>query len=380
MKVAINISQLSPGRPEGVVTYAKQLIACLSDICSEGELVVIKQRGLDIGKTSTKVKFIEINPPSIIERLSDKLIAASHVYLITPRAKKLAKILKINHIDIIHYPFSTIPPGELKLSAPKVLSIMDLQHEYFPELFSAIDLRNRNELFGQSAICANRIITIANFTKKTIVEKLSIPGSKIDTIHLAGDLSENPKEVPNLPNEYMLFPAADWRHKNHMRLFDALAGLKAQGFKGKLVLTGFRAGNAARLDEHIEELGLKDDVIDLGPVSFDELAYVFGRAKMLIYPTLFEGFGLPALEAMSVGLPVACSNTTSLPEIVGDAAETFNPESVDAIAASIQKVWSDDDYRATLIKRGYKQAAKFSWENTAKQTYEVYRKVYEQTK
>jgi glycosyltransferase involved in cell wall biosynthesis len=377
--VAINVSQLSPGRAEGVVTYMKQLIGGLQKVCADGQLIIIAQPGMDLGPiNSKKVQVIDLPAASTPERIANKLMSISKLRITTPRTKKLQAILNQNNVDIIHYPFSTIPPSDFKLTTPIILSIMDVQHEFLPELFTKSQLANRRASFGPSAKRADYCISISDYTTQSVVKFFGMDVGKITTVPLAGDVSTSPKVPSGLPSEYMYLPAGNWAHKNHRRLFEALAQLKTEGFTGKVVLTGLRSADKIDLPALAAELGVADLVVDKGQVSFDEVAGIYSKAKMLVYPTLFEGFGIPALEAMSVGLPVACSSTTSLPEIVGDAAETFNPESVDEIAAAIQKVWSDDTYRATLIKQGHVQAAKFSWKQTAKQTYQVYKDVYEQ--
>lgn len=381
MKIAINLLQLSPGRTEGVVTYVRELVRLLPNYMEDNELYILQQPGLKFeGIDTSRVNIVRLERPLFIFRAIGRLLAMAGLKFPFSYKNRVQSIIDRNDIDIMHYPLSAIPPEDMELKVKVVLSIMDLQHEYYPELFSAIDLKSRRAIYERSAKRADHIISISGFTSKSIEEKFNITDDKITTVPLAGGLSASPYRVGGLPKDFMLLPAADWHHKNHIKLFDTFKLIKNQGFEGKLVLTGFRSSNATALHEHIKALGLGKDIIDLGPVSFDQLAYIFKQARMLIYPTLFEGFGIPALEAMSVGLPVACSNTTSLPEIVGNAAETFDPESTDEIAAAIMKVWSDEAYRAKLVERGYKQAAKFSWENTAKQTYQVYKDVYEQTK
>jgi len=381
MNVALNLLQLSPGRTEGIVTYVRQLAALVPEPMGENRLIILQQPGLDLGSIDTnKIKVICLERPRIILRIIGRGLTLLGLNSPFTFKNRIHSIIDRNKIDIVHYPFSSIPAEDMELNSKIVLSIMDLQHEYLPELFSTKELKSRRAVFLKSAQKADIIISISDYTKKTIVEKFNIPEAKITTIPLAGDTSPTPKNVAGLPNDYMFFPAADWHHKNHMKLLEALGQLKNNGFNGKLVLTGHRSEKAEAIHTKIAKLGLTDDVIDLGSVSFDELAYVFSKAKMLIYPSRFEGFGIPPLEAMSIGLPVACSGTTSLPEIVGDAAEMFNPESVDEIVASILKVWDDKTYRAKLKAAGYKQAAKFSWKRTAEDTYKVYRETYEKNK
>lgn len=380
MRVAINLLQLPPGRVEGVVTYAKKLIENLPSYIQDGEVVIIKQPDLDLGLIDAKIKVIDLGSSSMLSRILNKIMTQTRVRFYTADYYQLLKALKKHNIDIVHYLLSTIPASDFLLKQPIILSFMDMQHEFQPENFSAAELAQRRSIFGPSAKRADKIISISSHATQSLIEKFKIPASKIKTIYLAGDLSKKLQKVPGLPKDYLFYPAADWTHKNHFRLLDAMAKLKNEGFDGHLVLTGFRSGKAAAIHARIKELKLEGAVTDLGPVSFEEMAYLHKHAKMLVCPSRFEGFGIPPIEAMSVGTPVACSNTTSLPEVVGDAAITFDPESVDEIKAAILKVWNDKALRAELIKRGYKQVKKFSWQTMAKQTYDVYKEVYAKTK
>lgn len=380
MRVAINLLQLTPGRVEGVVTYAKKLLENLPMYFEEGELVVLRQTGLDLGQLDPKIVVIELSSPSFLSRAYNKLLAISGLKVTSVAARQLVRILNKHNIDLVHYPLSTIPATDFSLNIPIILSFMDMQHEFQPENFSAAELMHRRTAFKPSAERADKIISISQHATQSLIDKFGIPAEKIETIYLAGDLSNKQKKVDGLPKDYMFYPAADWPHKNHLRLLEVIRKLKDEGFGGKLVLSGFRSDKAAVIHNKIQELQLEDAVVDLGPLSFEELAYVHKHAKMLICPSRFEGFGIPPLEAMSAGTPVACSNTTSLPEVVGDAALTFNPESADEIKMVIEKLWNDKKLREQLIEKGHKQVKKFSWQKMAKETHKVYEAVYEQQK
>lgn len=375
MKVAINLLQLPPGRVEGVVTYAKKLVENLPPYFKDGELILLRQPGLDLGELDPKITVLELDPPSFMARAINKLMTMGHLRVTSSHARQLTKTLAKHNVDMVHYLLSTIPATDFSFKVPFVLTFHDMQHEFQPENFSANELIQRRGAFKPSTERADKIIAISNDVARSLTQKFKTPSKKITVIYEAGDISKTPKEVSNLPKEYMFYPAADWKHKNHVRLLEAVAKLNKDGFEAQLVLTGFRSERAAVIQKSINELGIEHLVTDLGPVTSDELAYVYRHAKMLICPSRFEGFGLPPLEAMSIGVPVACSNTTSLPEIVGDAAETFNPDSIDEIVASISKVWNDKTYRAKLIAAGKKQAAKFSWQRMAEETHKVYESI-----
>jgi glycosyltransferase involved in cell wall biosynthesis len=160
---------------------------------------------------------------------------------------------------------------------------------------------------------------------------------------------------------YLLYPARPWRHKNHARLFEAFARLRTIRPELRLVLTG--EGDFGVLPPGVEALGR---------ISRDELVRLYQGAAALVFPSLYEGFGMPVLEAMACGCPVACSNVTSLPEVAGDAARTFDPRNIDDIAAAIESVLADPQ---PWIERGLERARSFTWDACARAHDAVYREL-----
>ncbi len=376
MNIAINITQLQSGRVEGVVTYIEKLLTHLPKYSKNDNIYLIKRYDLDIGTTSKSINTINIQSPGVGQKMINKVMAIGNIHVATLALARLNQLIEKNNINIIHYPFSVIPPSDFGLKIPIVLSVMDIQHEFLPEIFSRSELLKRRSMFGPSIKRADHIVSISHFTAESIIEQYGVDTNKISVVHLAGDITKTPIFPQDLPNEYMYYPAGDWSHKNHIKLFRAIKELKKTGFTGKLVMTGLRTARKELLDKAIQELGLKNDIIDYGQVSYDTVGGIYKKAKIVIFPSLFEGFGLPPLEAMVCGVPIACSNTTSLPEIVGNAAEMFDPEDLQSISKAIDKVWTDSSYRKKLIARGNEQSKKFSWDKTAQQTLAIYRSMY----
>ena len=154
--------------------------------------------------------------------------------------------------------------------------------------------------------------------------------------------------------------------------------LKRKGVKHKLVVTGGGVKDyIMKVRTMCVELGLGSEVVFTGSVAKEELVYLYNLADLFVYPSLYEGFGYPPLEAMACGCPVVASNVTSIPEVVGEAAVLIDPYDVEGMANAIGRVLLDEQLRAELIKKGFKQVKKFSWEKTAKETLEVYKKVYD---
>jgi glycosyltransferase involved in cell wall biosynthesis len=286
-------------------------------------------------------------------------------------------------VDIIHHPFSFLNPMGLRI--PSVLTFIDMQHDFFPEYFSSHALKFRTALYRSSAEEATRIIAISEHAKMCLVERYAIPPDKIDAIHIGYDpqfrviaehaLLKSIRSRYGLHKPFMYYPAATWPHKNHKKLLEAIKIMKNRyGFNGQLVLSGIAMqANDAVLTE-IGRLGLHDDVVVLGYLSHEELPYLYNLARLMVFPSLYEGFGIPLVEAMACGCPVVCSNVTSIPEVVGNAAMTFDPVSVEDMAERIWALWSDDSLQQDLKTKGLVRAKQFSWENMARQTIQVYEK------
>ncbi|MCJ7668150.1 MAG: glycosyltransferase family 4 protein, partial [Anaerolineae bacterium] len=161
-------------------------------------------------------------------------------------------------------------------------------------------------------------------------------------------------------------------HKNLARLVEAFAEVKTER---KLVLAGKEDPRYSEAHEVTKQLGLQDRVVFLGQVSEDDLPALYSGAALFVFPSLYEGFGLPLLEAMACGVPAISSSTSSLPEIAGQAAVMVDPLDLSQLARALERVLGDSNLRASMREEGLKQAARFSWERTAKETLAVYRQV-----
>jgi glycosyltransferase involved in cell wall biosynthesis len=210
-------------------------------------------------------------------------------------------------------------------------------------------------VYARSARESERVITISRHAAAAIVEHLGVPPERIRPIHLGLDHERfRPGEEPR--EEFLLYPARRWPHKNHGLLFEAFAEVRRRHAGLELVLTSYDGA-------------APDGVRSLGHVSRGELVDLYQRAAALVFPSLYEGFGQPPLEAMACGCPVACSNAASLPEVVGDAARLFDPASRDEIVDAIEDVLANrDDWR----RKGIEHAAAFSWDETARLHEDVY--------
>ena len=269
--------------------------------------------------------------------------------------------------DLVHYP-ATVPVPRVR-GAPRVVTLLDVQHHELPHMFSALERRLRAWAYDDAARAADLVLTISEHARRGIVERLGVAPERVVSIALGVDHAtfspDGPGPPPQLalPARYVLYPANMWPHKNHARLLAAFAALGDRDLW--LVLTGQTYGRERTLAGH-------DRVRHLGHVARDELAALYRGATAVVFPSLFEGFGLPPLEAMACGVAVAASDRGALAEVCDDAALLFDPEDGAAIADAIRRVTSDEALRGRLRAAGPARAARFTWRAAARRHVEAY--------
>jgi glycosyltransferase involved in cell wall biosynthesis len=283
-------------------------------------------------------------------------------------------------LDLWYCPITNLDPRHL--SIPTVVTIADVQQEYYPEFFAREELQARALMYAPSCQEATAVITISEFSKRCLIEKYGLAPDKVHCVYAAGVESlddaksatvDEVKCKYQLPAGYAFYPANLWPHKNHDMLLLALHRLRqSYGITLPLILTGDDLGGWAKCRALAEHFQLQEQVRYLGYVPAHDLLGLYQGAALLLFPSLFEGFGIPLLEAMAFGCPIAAANATSIPEIVGDAALLFDPRQPDAIAAVCAQLLTDDDRRRALIARGRERAKNFSWEKAADETLRVF--------
>lgn len=259
---------------------------------------------------------------------------------------------------------------------PFVLTYYDLTHERFPSGVSKLDFTIpwKKKLVEE----ATHIIAISESTKKDIVEYYSIPEEKVTVIHLASDFKpagndEDFKKKLNLPDKYLLFTGNRKWYKNFDTMLKGIAPiLKKHNIKLVTVGGGEYSDTENQL---VKELDVENHVVKFGFKDSDELAYIYSKALAFIFPSKYEGFGIPVVEAFNCDCPNILANVSSLPEVGGDAAVYFDPESPESIGQAVEKVVVDSNLRQSLIKKGRERRKSFSWRKNAEQTVEVYKKV-----
>lgn len=289
-----------------------------------------------------------------------------------------AEVLRhLDKIDLYFCPFGAIWPRPVQ--KPSVVTLVDIQEKYYPQFFTKEDLWNRAYHFKPSTKAADRVLTISEFSKDSIAKFHGISKDKISVAYLAADEGFYSKDITktkiasSLPDNFVFYPANRWLHKNHDNLLKALLIIKKEkGLRVNVVFTGFDFQTGYPLEQKVEEYGLKEQVFVIGYVSADELRYIYKKAAMLCFPSLFEGFGMPLVEAMAAGCPVVCSNTTSMPEVAGGAALLFDPTDPQDIAKKIFLLYNDWELREKFIALGRSQAGHFSIKETARVHLEVF--------
>ena len=268
--------------------------------------------------------------------------------------------LRKHNIDILFCPFSAATYRSKDI--PTVSTILDIQHEYYPQFFDANELRARRSFYRDIVTNVERVVCISDYTKKTFCEKYGFPEKKAETIYIAvqNRFKEEDrailKKLDIKEAEYLVYSANFWEHKNHKLLLTAYAMYVHNGGSLKLVLTGNPLSEQEFYDNMINTMGLNGKVLITGYVSEKELYAILLHSKGLIYPSLFEGFGIPVVEAMYMNKLIACSNMTSLPEIGCEAICYFDPRKPDEILRGIEYI--DNNHVTEELKTEYSNKLK----------------------
>ena len=344
MQVGLSLLTLVPGISGGSETYARELVRALGRVGRFDYRVFVPSIATDVDGLP-----VELVPEYRAARSTAGRIAAM------TRASLLGRSIKKRFagLDVLHFPLSVmVPPVE---SRSATTTILDVQHELHPQFFSRAERAYRRRVYGWSARRSRVVLTISQHAAGTLVERLGLAEDRVRPIHLGID-HEVFRRGDELRGEFLLYPARDWPHKNHTRLFEAFAELRRRNPGLELMLTAYDGP-------------VPDGVRALGHVDRKELVRLYRTAAALVFPSLYEGFGQPPLEAMACGCAVACANVAALPEVVGDAARLFDPSSTEEIVAAVEDVLADPD---PWRRRGLERAAGFTWEKTARAHDAVY--------
>lgn len=258
-------------------------------------------------------------------------------------------------------------------NAPFVVTVHDMIYERFPESFSSAEeiIRQKKEIITK----ANRIIAISEYTKKDIIEILKIAPEKIDVIYHGTSLQSSQKHNLPLPEKYILFVGDRTFYKNFQSLLEAFSIVHQKNHDLYLVCTGKPFSDSEL--QQISNLKIAPNIRQIA-INDKDLSELYSRALLFVFPSYYEGFGIPILEAYACNCPVALSNTTCFPEIAGDAGAFFDPHSITSIANAITEIISDENKRTKLIQAGQERLKLYSWEKAARKIEKVYLKTFEE--
>jgi len=375
VRVAIDIRRISEF---GVGTYTRNAIRTLARLDSVNEYFLI-------GIPGRLSEDIENLPPNFITVPAQPNEFSVASYL------ELNRVLTDNRCDLLHVPHLFWKPQ--RIPCPYVVTVHDLlDHMYRVNSQSTLKRSLHYQFTRRVLHRASRIFAVSNFSKADTVRLFRVPPHKIEVIYNAiddrfrlGHASEADRqfiaERYQVHSPFLLYAGRISPHKNVVRIIEAFAALKGELSKEaryedlKLIIIGDELSKHPDLRRACVKAGVQNDVRFLGFVPIDVLRLFYDEAKIFVFPSLYEGFGLPPLEAMAHATPVVTSNTSSIPEVVGNAALMVNPENVFEIMRALHRVLLDQALRDKLKARGLEQAAKFSWQVSVRRMLEIYGEV-----
>jgi glycosyltransferase involved in cell wall biosynthesis len=285
-------------------------------------------------------------------------------------------------VDLLFCPFTS--PGYAEEGIPTVCMIHDLQYKTYPEFFLPKEVAHRERVFMEACSRATFLTTISAYSRNSAIRHGNLDPARIRTIYhrmanrfasrngFAEGLDQALLDRLNLvPRSYLLYPANFWKHKNHNLLLEAFSAACRQGLptEMKLVCTGAPGDRQRSIAETAHSMGVEKRVVFAGYLPHNELAMLLSNATGMVFPSLYEGFGLPVIEAMAAGVPVACSNICSLPEVAAGAALLFDPNSAESIAKAMVALCEDGPLCARLVQAGLLRAAEFDDEERMAREY-----------
>lgn len=361
VRIAVNTRLLLPGKLEGIGWFTYETLKRITRAHPEHQFFFLFDR-----PWSEDFRFGDnVTPMHIPPQARHPVLYYIWFDLVLPG------VLKKIRADLFISPDGYLPP---RLGIPSLNIIHDLNFEHYPEDIPYLERLFYRHFFPRYARQATRIATVSSFSKEDIQKQYGIPADKIDVVYNgAGEhftpldplqiRAQREKHSKGLP--YFVFVGSQIPRKNLARLFQAFDRLRISGKKAALVVCGQKKWWNEALEKTWREMRFKEDVVFTGRLSREALKHTLGAATALTYVSYFEGFGIPILEAFRSGVPVITSNTTSMPEVAGEAALLVDPFDVHSIQKAMESLLEDRALQARLVEKGLIQANKFSWDDTA---------------
>jgi len=367
MHIGLNLVFLVPDETGGMEIYARHLIESLGRARPDIRLTALINRNA-AGKPGPWNDIETVTVP-VDSRNRFAWVLADQL-LVPPLAMR-AKV------DLLHSPANLAPAwGRYK----RMVTVHDLIHKTFPEAHEGLKSKAVGVIMPLGIRRSHRLIADSESTKADLQRLEHEPADKIDVVPLGLDVPHPERALPEQQirdtydlgdRKVALSLSAKRPHKNLIRLLDALATL-TEAERPVLVIPGYPTWHEQELNDHARKLGIEKDVRILGWVDEPEIEAFYAAASCFVFPSLYEGFGLPVLEAMQRGVPVACSNRSSLPEVAGDAALLFDPENTNEIAEAMQTLLKGGEEVERLKEAGKARSSAFTWDATARATAESY--------
>jgi glycosyltransferase involved in cell wall biosynthesis len=372
MIILLNLLHLTSNRLGGSWTYSYNLLRGLQDLDTTAEFIVLANKNTISMYSGLRMRIIPIN-----------LDAESRFKRVAWEQFYLPRFIKKYTPDVLHATGNTLPIG---ISCPSVVTIHDFQYHYFPDNFPLFRRNYLRLMVPLSLRKATKVICVSNDTRKDALTLGRIAAKKISVIHEAGLWKNENSEATDLSvlkqrykivGPIILSVGSSLPHKNLARLIQAYAKICKE-----IPHDLFLIGESISLSQHLRDtltdaagFDIMQRVHMTGFLDRNDLLGFYRLADMFVFPSVFEGFGIPALESMECGCPVVAARSRSLPEVIGNAGELFDPFDIDDMAGTIIRVALDSQLRSTLRDLGYSQSKKFSWETMALKTFEVYKEV-----
>ncbi|MBI3667596.1 MAG: glycosyltransferase family 4 protein [Acidobacteria bacterium] len=376
LRIGVNALYLIPGGVGGTEIYLRHLLAALAEIDPLDQYFVF----LNAETAAAEPPLVPAAPNFLV--VSSRLRAANRPARLLWEQLALPFQAAARRLDVLFCPGFTSP---LLTWIPRLTVIHDLQHKRQPQNFGPIELAAWRAAVWLSARFSRRIVTVSENSRRDILKIYGLKPDRVQVVRHGVEpeffcLGENPAinrrllEAAGIGDRpYLLAVSTVHQHKNWSQLLEAYRRLCDQGWPHHLVIAGLAGNYYSELVRLVGAAGLSDRVHFTGWVSRPVLRALFKYAAALVFPSTFEGFGLPVLEAMAAGVPVACSDIAPLREIAGDSVLYFDPDSPGAIAAAVSRLLSDADLARRLVAAGREAAAGFTWKAAAEQTLAILR-------
>ncbi len=372
MRIAVGVNLLwcVPGRVGGSEEYlARQLVGVAERQPDDVELTVFALRGYADAHPEVAAAFPVVTAPIDGRRRSVR-VGFEHTWLVA-RGREW-------HLDLVHHAGGTMPRPQ---PAPGVVTVHDLQYLSYPEHFGRLKLMWLASAVPAAVHHAAAVTVPSEYVKGTVVSAFGYPAERIVVVPHGLDPSVGAAEVDEaalrhrygIPGRSILYPAITHPHKNHVLLLRAVAALGPGYDDVAVVLLGGSGAAAAEVSAEIDRLGLARRVVRPGRVPAADRDGLYRVATVLAFPSAYEGFGAPVLEAMALGCPVVAADATALPEVVGDAGMLVDPGSVDAWRDALARLLDDDQERRLLVAAGHRRAAAFTASESARALLDAYR-------